>query len=92
MHIDKQIGNERFETPQHVRFVRASELTMRCFFSALPPKDLEDQTRREKGQMNFDYLAGHTQMRYLDYSTDNVRRYGRYQAFLARQYDQRQVA
>ncbi|VDM65903.1 unnamed protein product [Strongylus vulgaris] len=47
----------------------------------LPKKDPADMTRKDTGALPIDLLTAHTQMRYLDHSFDNIRRYRRYRHF-----------
>ncbi|VDN51020.1 unnamed protein product [Dracunculus medinensis] len=55
----------------------------------LPKKDKEDQTRKDSQIVPIEAQAFFTQMRYLDHSFDNLRRYKRYKKFQLLQYDQR---
>ncbi|ETN80838.1 hypothetical protein NECAME_08915 [Necator americanus] len=48
-------------------------------------------TRKDTGAVSIDLLAAHTQMRYVDHSFDNIRRYRRYRHFQHLQYDQRMM-
>ncbi|KAL6727338.1 hypothetical protein Aduo_009226 [Ancylostoma duodenale] len=57
----------------------------------LPKKDRADMTRKDTGAVPIDLLTAHTQMRYLDHSFDNIRRYRRYRHFQHLQYDQRLI-
>lgn len=59
------------------------------YFSVLPKKDKEDQTRKDSQIVPIEAQAFFTQMRYLDHSFDNLRRYKRYKKFQLLQYDQR---
>ncbi|CAD6188248.1 unnamed protein product [Caenorhabditis auriculariae] len=56
-----------------------------------PKKATADMTRRETGALPMDLLTWHTQMRYVDHSLDNIRRYNRYTNFQHMQYDQRMI-
>ncbi|CAJ0598701.1 unnamed protein product [Cylicocyclus nassatus] len=62
-----------------------------CLFVFLPKKDRADMTRQDTGALPIDLLTAHTQMRYVDHSFDNIRRYKRYQHFQHLQYDQRMI-
>uniref|UniRef100_A0A1I7WUS9 Polypeptide N-acetylgalactosaminyltransferase n=1 Tax=Heterorhabditis bacteriophora TaxID=37862 RepID=A0A1I7WUS9_HETBA len=57
----------------------------------LPKKDRADRTRRYTGALPIELLTNHTQMRYIDHSFDNIRRFRRYQHFQHLQYDQRMI-
>ncbi|CAI5444079.1 unnamed protein product [Caenorhabditis angaria] len=57
-----------------------------------PKKNVADMTRRETGALPMELLTWHTQMRYVDHSIDNIRRYRRYRNFQHMQYDQRVIA
>lgn len=46
-------------------------------------------TRKDTGQLPMELLTWHTQMRYVDHSIDNIKRYRRYKKFQHMQYDQR---
>uniref|UniRef100_A0A8R1EB12 ATP synthase subunit s-like protein n=1 Tax=Caenorhabditis japonica TaxID=281687 RepID=A0A8R1EB12_CAEJA len=56
-----------------------------------PKKAPADMTRKDTGQLPMELLTWHTQMRYIDHSLDNVRRYKRYKSFQHMQYDQRVI-
>ncbi|KAK5980352.1 hypothetical protein GCK32_004653 [Trichostrongylus colubriformis] len=57
----------------------------------LPKKDPADMTRKDQGALPMELLTAHTQMRYVDHSFDNIRRYNRYRHFQHLQYDQRMI-
>ncbi|EFP10441.1 hypothetical protein CRE_22919 [Caenorhabditis remanei] len=56
-----------------------------------PKKAPADMTRKDTGQLPMELLTWHTQMRYVDHSIDNIRRYRRYKNFQHMQYDQRVI-
>lgn len=60
-------------------------------FLVLPQKPLAERNRKEKNQLPTELYAQHHQLRYLDHSFDNMRRYLRYEHFQHLQYDQRLV-
>ncbi|KAL3085296.1 hypothetical protein niasHS_010365 [Heterodera schachtii] len=64
-------------------------LTPENIKTVMPKKDIEDQTRFDRGAFTMEYLTMHTQMRYLDHNMDNIRRCRDYRKFQAMQYDQR---
>uniref|UniRef100_A0A915CQ70 Uncharacterized protein n=1 Tax=Ditylenchus dipsaci TaxID=166011 RepID=A0A915CQ70_9BILA len=55
----------------------------------MPKKDVEDMNRREQGMLPLEFQTNHTQMRYVDWSFDNIRRCREYTRFQHLQYDQR---
>ncbi|CAI4228962.1 unnamed protein product [Auanema sp. JU1783] len=57
-----------------------------------PKKDRADETNEDTGALPIDLLTNHTQMRYVDHSIDNIKRFNRYQHFKHLQYDQRMIA
>ncbi|UMM21379.1 hypothetical protein L5515_003085 [Caenorhabditis briggsae] len=56
-----------------------------------PKKAPADMTRKDTGQLPMELLTWHTQMRYVDHSIDNIKRYRRYKNFQHMQYDQRVI-
>lgn len=56
---------------------------LKFFFSVLPKKNIEDTPN------DIEFNTFYTQMRYVDHSFDNLRRYKRYKHFQYLQYDQR---
>ncbi|CAJ0582606.1 unnamed protein product, partial [Mesorhabditis spiculigera] len=74
-----------------IRFPTGMYLTPERPEDVAPKKDLADMTRKETGAFPIDLHTNHTQMRYLDHSVDNVRRFKRYTHFQGLQYDQRMI-
>ncbi|KJH43021.1 hypothetical protein DICVIV_10991 [Dictyocaulus viviparus] len=74
-----------------MRFPTGMYLTPERPQDVLPKKDKADQTRKDTGAVPMEVLVAHTQMRYVDHSFDNIRRYKRYQHFQHLQYDQRMI-
>ncbi|KAJ1349213.1 hypothetical protein KIN20_004684 [Parelaphostrongylus tenuis] len=74
-----------------LRFPTGMYLTPERPQDVLPKKALADQTRKDTGALPMEMLTFYTQMRYVDHSFDNIRRYRRYQHFQHLQYDQRMI-
>ncbi|VDL68721.1 unnamed protein product [Nippostrongylus brasiliensis] len=75
-----------------IRFPNGMYITPERPEHVLPKKALADQTRKDTGALSMELLTNHTQMRYVDHSFDNIRRFKRYRHFQHLQYDQRLVA
>ncbi|KAK6024854.1 glycosyltransferase, group 2 family protein, partial [Ostertagia ostertagi] len=82
---------ERHLMQNYIRFPTGMYLTPERPEHVMPKKDLADMTRRETGAVPMELLTYQTQMRYVDHSFDNIRRYKRYRHFQHLQYDQRMI-
>ncbi|KAF8359756.1 hypothetical protein PRIPAC_94751, partial [Pristionchus pacificus] len=82
---------ERYRLQNHIKLPTGMYITPERPEDIAPKKDRADQTRQDQGALPMDLLTNHTQMRYLDHSVDNLRRFKRYDHFQHLQYDQRSI-
>uniref|UniRef100_A0A0N5BA07 ATP synthase subunit s-like protein n=1 Tax=Strongyloides papillosus TaxID=174720 RepID=A0A0N5BA07_STREA len=90
--LDKEYKKEKKLEESKKNYIRLNDgfyITPERETDVMPKKDTVDMTRRESGAMAMELMTKHTQMRYLDHSLDNIKRYKAYEHFQHLQYDQR---
>ncbi|TKR78201.1 hypothetical protein L596_019049 [Steinernema carpocapsae] len=88
----KEEADEEDRAKNYIRFSTGMYIRPERIEHVRPKKALEDQTRRETGAFPMELMTFHTQMRYVDHSIDNSRRFNRYRHFQGLQFDQRFIA
>uniref|UniRef100_A0A0N5A9C0 ATP synthase subunit s-like protein n=1 Tax=Syphacia muris TaxID=451379 RepID=A0A0N5A9C0_9BILA len=86
---EKELHDENETLKNFIRFPNGMYLTPEKPSDILPQKPLAEQGRKELGVFPLELYAKHQQLRYIDHSFDNMRRYMRYEHFQHLQYDQR---
>uniref|UniRef100_A0A1I8ADP1 ATP synthase subunit s-like protein n=1 Tax=Steinernema glaseri TaxID=37863 RepID=A0A1I8ADP1_9BILA len=85
----KEFQDERHRVTNYIRMPTGLYISPERVEHVMPKKAPEDMTRKDTGALPIDLLTFHTQMRYVDHSLDNTRRFKRYEHFQHLQYDQR---
>uniref|UniRef100_A0A0M3IIE3 ATP synthase subunit s-like protein n=1 Tax=Ascaris lumbricoides TaxID=6252 RepID=A0A0M3IIE3_ASCLU len=86
---EKEYKKEKDAIKNFIRLPTGLYITPERSSDVLPKKAPEDQTRKDTGAFPIDLMTFHTQMRYVDHSFDNTRRFKRYRHFQHLQFDQR---
>ncbi|KAK0417347.1 hypothetical protein QR680_012955 [Steinernema hermaphroditum] len=87
----KEFQEEHDRVTNYIRLPTGLYITPERVEHVMPKKAPEDMTRKDSGALPIDLLTFHTQMRYVDHSLDNTRRFERYEHFQHLQYDQRLI-
>lgn len=86
---EKEYEQEKEALKNFIRLPTGLYITPEKPSDVLPKKAPEDMTRKDRGAFSMELMTFHTQMRYIDHSFDNTRRYKRYEHFQHLQFDQR---
>ncbi|KHN78647.1 ATP synthase subunit s-like protein [Toxocara canis] len=86
---EKEYKQEKDAVKNFIRLPTGLYITPERSSDVMPKKAPEDQTRKDTGAFPMDLMTFHTQMRYIDHSFDNTRRFKRYRHFQHLQFDQR---
>uniref|UniRef100_A0A915BYR8 ATP synthase subunit s-like protein n=1 Tax=Parascaris univalens TaxID=6257 RepID=A0A915BYR8_PARUN len=86
---ENEYKKEKDALKNFIRLPTGLYITPERSSDVLPKKAREDETRKDTGAFPIDLMTFHTQMRYVDHSFDNTRRFKRYRHFQYLQFDQR---
>ncbi|VDK20110.1 unnamed protein product [Anisakis simplex] len=88
---EREYQQEKDAMKNFIRLSNGLYITPEKPSDVLPKKAPEDETRKDTGAFSMELMTFHTQMRYIDHSFDNTRRFKRYRHFQHLQFDQRFV-